>query len=160
MSGKAALPTVGPQLDGEDRPVSVIAATLRIMFGFVAAALVAGLVQVLFVAGEEIPGLSTARLESLGLLMLLAAAQSAVFAAPLALPVAVLAARRPIRSLVFFLGVGLVLAAAGFFAQQAGDGGGLALLNRYVLAAYLSSGLLGGLAYWFLAVPKRPASRP
>lgn len=139
--------------------MSVIAATLRIMFGFVAAALVAGLVQVLFVAGEEIPGLSTARLESLGLLMLLAAAQSAVFAAPLAVPVTVLAARRPIRSLVFFLGVGLVLAAAGFFAQQA-DGGGLALLNRYVLAAYLSSGLLGGLAYWFLAVPKRPASRP
>lgn len=135
----------------------MIAATLRIMFGLVAAALVAGLVQVLFVAGGEIPGLSAARLESLGLLMLLAAIQSAVFASPFVLVAAILATRRPIRSLALFLAAGAALAAAGFFVQQAGEGGGLAALNRYALAAYLASGLAGGLAFWFVAVPKKPS---
>lgn len=136
--------------------MSMIAATLRIMFGLMAAALVAGLVQVLFVAGGEIPGLSAARLENLGLLMLLAAIQSAVFASPFVLAAAILATWRPIRSLALFLAAGATLAAAGFFVQQAGEGGGFAALNRYALAAYLASGLAGGLAFWFVAVPKKP----
>jgi hypothetical protein len=134
---------------------------IRIIFGLALAALAAGLVQVLFVAGDELPllaqgGLSAERAQSLGLLTLLAATQSAVFAAPFAFLAAAIAAWQPIRSLLFFAGVGVAIAAAGFLAQYSAEAGPNTILNRYALAAYLASGLAGGLMYWLLAVPKKP----
>lgn len=142
--------------------MSLIAATIRIVFGLILAALAAGLVQVLFVAGDDLRGLASGaltseRAQSLGLLTLLAATQSAVFAAPFAFLAAAIAAWQPVRSLLFFLAVGGIIAAAGFLAQYAGEASGPnTILNRYALAAYLASGLTGGFVYWLAAVPKRP----
>lgn len=138
----------------------VAASILRVLFGFVAAVLVAGLVQVLFVAGDELAtGVSGERLQSLAMLLLLAATQSAVFAAPFAFLAAAVAAQRPPRSAVFFLAVGLAIGLAGFTAQYVAEGGPRTILNAYALAAYATSGLSGGFAYWIAAVPKRIAAR-
>lgn len=133
----------------------MLVALVRFLFGFVAAMLVAGAVQVLFVAGSDLlHGMPTSRLESLGLLMLLAATQSAVFSAPFAILAAAVAAWLSLRSVLFFAAAGTGIGLAGFFAQYAGEAGPETILNRYALAAYLASGLAGGLAYGYVAVPK------
>lgn len=131
---------------------------VRFILGFAAAVLAAGLVQVLFVAGYDdlIGGGAVSRFESLGLLVLLAATQTAVFATPFALLGAVVAAWRPIRSRLLFGAAGLAIGLAGFYAQHISEQGAEAILNRYALAAYAASGLVGGLVYWLVGVPKRP----
>ena len=111
--------------------------------------------QVLFVAGADLGGLSSGRLESLGLLVLLAAILSAVFAAPFALLAAGFAAWQQIRSPLFFVGAGLAIGLAGFFTQYVGEAGPQTILNRYALAAYAASGFVAGLIYWYVAVPKK-----
>jgi hypothetical protein len=139
----------------------MIVSFIRIVLGFVAAMLVAGAVQVLFVAGDEIVSgsVTSARLEALGLLTLLAATQSAVFSAPFAFLAAAVAAWRPIKSSLFFICVGIAIALASFLVQYVGEGGPSTILNRYALAAYVASGLVGGWIYWLVAVPKaRPSA--
>ena len=131
-------------------------ALIRFILGFVAAVLVAGVVQVAFVAGGDLIRAPVSTVENLSLLALLAATQSAVFSAPFAVLAVVAAAWLPTRSILYFGAVGLLIAAAGFFAQHVGEAGPTTILNRYALTAYLTSGLLGGLAYWFVAVPKKP----
>jgi len=129
---------------------------IRFILGLAAAALVAGAVQVAFVAGGDfMTGLSGGRLERLGMLVLLAAAQSAAFAAPLALLAAWVAGRLMIRSRLYFAAVGITIALAGVFAQSVSAAGLEAGLNRYALAAYAVSGLAAGLAYRFVAVQKK-----
>lgn len=144
--------------------MSVLVALLRVVFGFVAAVLAAGVVQVLFVAGldgvlDSGAGPNVARLQSLGLLALLAATQSAVFAAPFAFLAAAVAAWLPLRSVFFFIAAGLATALAGFFAQYAGEAGPQTILNRYALAAYVTSGFIGGVVYWLVAVEKSRKSK-
>lgn len=134
---------------------------IRFVFGFVAAMLAAGAVQVGFVAGGDLlSGLPAARLQSLGLLTLLAATQSAVFSAPFAALAAVVAAWLPIRSVVYFVAVGAAIALAGFFVQYVGEVGPDTILNRYALTAYSASGLVGGLVYWWLAAPRIRPPQP
>ncbi len=134
----------------------MLVSLIRFILGFVAAVLVAGAVQVAFVAGADLmAGASASRLESLGLLVLLAATQSAVFSAPFAILAAVVAASQPVRSALYFAAVGLAIALAGFFAQYAGEAGPDTILNRYALTAYVASGIAAGLAYWYVAVPKK-----
>lgn len=132
-------------------------AIVRFILGFIAAALTAGIVQVLFVAGLD--GVRTGGpvpIEGMGLLVLLAATQSAVFAAPFAVLAAVVAAWLPVRSRFYFLGVGLAIGLGGFFAQHVGESGPHTILNRYALTAYAVSGLAAGLVYWLAGVPKSP----
>jgi hypothetical protein len=140
----------------------MLVALIRFIFGFVAAVLVAGLVQVLFVAGGDLlqGAAPWSRLESLGLLALLAATQSAVFSVPFAVLAAVVAAWLSIRSVLFFAAAGLAIGLAGFLAQYAGEAGSETILNRYALTAYLASGFGAGLMYWYVAVPKRPRGKP
>ncbi len=128
---------------------------VRFVLGLAAAALVAGAVQVAFVAGGDL--FAGGRLERLGTLALLAAVQSAVFAAPFALLAAGLASRLTIRSRLYFAAAGVAIALAGFFVQSLRETGVEAALslNRYALAAYAASGLAAGLAYRLVAVPKR-----
>jgi hypothetical protein len=134
----------------------MLVSLIRFLLGFLAAVLVAGVVQVLFVAGDDLAGgLSGSHLESLGLLVLLAATQSAVFSAPFAILAAVVASWQPIRSVLYFAAAGIAIALAGFFAQYVGEAGPETILNRYALAAYAVSGLAAGLAYWYVAVPKK-----
>ena len=137
----------------------MLVSLIRFILGFVAAMLVAGAVQVAFVAGADLlGGASGARLESLGLLVLLAATQSAVFSAPFAILGAVVAFWQPIRSVLYFAVIGIAIALAGFFAQYVGEAGPETILNRYALAAYVASGFAAGLTYWYVAVPKMRAA--
>lgn len=139
----------------------MLVALIRFIFGFIAAVLVAGLVQVLFVAGGDLlQGMPAGRLESLGLLALLAATQSAVFSLPFAVLAAVVAAWLSIRSVLFSVAAGLAIGLAGFLAQYAGEVGPETILNRYALTAYLVSGFAAGFVYWYVAVPKKPRRTP
>lgn len=134
----------------------MLVSLIRFILGFIAAVLVAGAVQVGFVSGGDlVSGASVSRLESLGLLVLLAATQSAVFSAPFAILAAVVAAAQAVRSVLYFAAVGLAIALAGFFAQYVGEAGPDTILNRYALTAYAVSGIIAGLAYWYVAVPKQ-----
>lgn len=135
-------------------------AIVRFILGFIAAALVAGVAQVLFVTGLDgltiwVPDL----VDSMGLLMLLAATQSAVFALPFALIAAVVAGWLDVRSRFYFIGAGLLIGLGGFLAQHVGESGPTTIFNRYALAAYAVSGLLAGFAYWLAGVAKRPVAR-
>ncbi len=139
----------------------MVVAIVRFVLGFIAATLVAGLVQVLFVAGiGGVVSADSTRLQNLGLLVLLAATQSALFAAPFALITAVVAAWLPIRAAAFFIAAGAAIALAGFLAQWAGEGRDATILNLYAVTAYVASGLAGGLVYWAAGVPKKGGSRP
>lgn len=134
-------------------------ALIRFILGFAAAVLVAGAVQVLFVAGGDLIQGASGRLEGIGLLMLLAATQSAVFSGPFAVLAALIAGWLSIRSVLFFAGAGIAIALAGVLAQYAGEVGPETILNRYALAAYVASGFAAGLAYWYAAVPKKRPSK-
>ncbi len=136
-------------------------AIVRFILGFLAAALVAGVTQVLFVTGLDglriwVPDL----IDSMGLLALLAATQSAVFSLPFALLAAVVAGWLMVRSRFYFMGVGLAIGLGGFLAQHVGEAGPNTIYNRYALTAYAVSGLAAGFAYWLVGVPKgRTAAR-
>jgi uncharacterized membrane protein len=141
----------------------MIVSLIRFVLGFIAAVLIAGAVQVMFVAGIELVdgSLTGSRLEALGLLTLLAATQSAVFAAPFAVLAALVSGWQPIGSRLYFIAVGLAVGLAGFLTQYAGEGGAQTILNRYALAAYAASGLAAGYVYWLVGVQKsRPAPAP
>ena len=130
---------------------------VRFFLGFIAAVLTAGLAQVLFVAGFD--GVRTGgpvSIESMGLLVLLAATQSAVFAAPFAILAAIVAAWLPTRSRLYFMAAGLLIGLGGFFAQHVGESGPNTILNRYALTAYAVSGLAAGFVHWLAGVPKSP----
>lgn len=130
---------------------------VRFILGFIAAVLAAGVVQVLFVAGlDGVRAGGPVPIEGMGLLILLAATQSAVFAAPFALLAAVVAAWLPTRSRLYFIAAGLAIGLGGFFAQHVGESGPSTILNRYALTAYAVSGLAAGLVYWLVGVPKSP----
>ena len=57
-----------------------------------------------------------------------------------------------IRALPYYLIAGTVIAMLGFTAQYSSEVPGQpTIFNNYALAAYLTSGFLGGLAYWLTA---------
>lgn len=133
----------------------MLVSLIRFVFGFLAAVLVAGAVQVAFVAGSDLLTGLSARWQSLGLLTLLAASQAAVFAIPFAVLAATVAAWLPMRSPLYFLTAGIGIGLAGFLVQYVSETGPQTILNYYALTAYLASGALAGLVYWWLA--DRPA---
>lgn len=134
---------------------------VRFILGFLAAALVAGVTQVLFVTGLDglriwVPDL----IDSMGLLALLAATQSAVFSLPFAMLAAVMASWLAVRSRFYYMGVGLAIGLGGFLAQHVGEAGPNTIYNRYALTAYAISGLAAGFVYWLVGVPKRRKAAP
>jgi hypothetical protein len=133
--------------------VSAVVKIFKFLLGFTVAVLVAGAMQALFVTGSDALALDSARLESLGLLTLLAATQSAVFAAPFAILAALVANWLPIRSRFYYAACGVIIALAGFSAQYVSEAGSQTIYNSYALTAYLVSGLAAGLAYVFVAAP-------
>lgn len=135
----------------------MFATLLRVLFGFLIACLVAGLVKVGFVLPPlEVLALPDNvmydRLGDGGLLTLVAATQSAVFAAPFALVAAAIAEWQSFRSVFFYLLIGLAISVGGFAAIYASE---LAkepsIANGYAMTAYGLSGLAAGLVYWLLA---------
>jgi len=126
---------------------------LRVLLGFALACLAAGLTLVLFVytplelarehAGE--------RMSEAGLLALAVATHTAMFAAPFALIGAGFAEWQRIGGWLYYMLIGIAIAAVGFAAQSWTESGGEAqgsIRNGYAVAAFLMTGAVAGLVYW------------
>ncbi len=135
----------------------MISTLFRVLAGFVMACLVVGLTKVAFViTPAELSKLSgqalSDRLGAFGMLSLLAATHSAIFAAPFALIAMVIGEWQSIRNPMYFATAGVAIALAGFLAQYSSETGAAgSIANNYAFKAFLTAGFAGGLAYWMLA---------
>lgn len=135
----------------------MFATLLRVLFGFLLACLVAGLIKVGFVMPPtEVLALPENvmydRLGDAGLLTLVAATQSAVFAAPFALVAAAVAEWQSFRSVIFYLFIGLAISVGGFVAIYASElDKDPTIVNSYAMTAYGLAGLFAGFVYWAIA---------
>jgi MFS family permease len=137
--------------------LKLVTALVRIIVGFVLASIAAGFVMVMFVntptelltqPARQLPETAEHVLN----LTLLSAIQSALFAAVFVLIVAVVGELFSIRRPIFYLLFVAVIAFLGFVAQYMSETlGDPTVLNGYALAAFLTSGLLGGFVYWLAA---------
>ena len=135
----------------------MFATLLRVLFGFLAACLAVGFVQVAFVMPPaEIlampDNVMSDRLAEAGMLTLVAATQSAVFAAPFALVAAAIAEWQAIRGWIFHAFVGLVICGVGMASLYlaAGDSEPT-IANFYAGSAFGLAGIIGGTIYWLFA---------
>jgi hypothetical protein len=130
---------------------------LRVLFGFIVACLVAGAVTVAFVVTPadiaSLPaGAQSEHLANAGVLALLAATHSAIFAFPFAMLANGIGEMWHIRSWLYYAVVGLLIGAGGFVAYYANEVVGQpSIFNSYALTAFLTIGTIGGLAYWLVA---------
>ena len=135
----------------------ILGALSRILLGFVVACLVAGAVTAAFVITPSdvaaLPDdLRPERLNNAGTLSLLAATHSAIFSFPFALLVIGFAEWRAIRSWLYYVIAGIVIALGGFGAEYLIEAGTQpSIVNDYAARAFLTVGFAGGLAYWLLA---------
>lgn len=143
----------------------MVRALIRVIVGLLVACLAAGLVQVLFVvtpadlARTESAALAD-RVGSAGLLTLLAATQTAVFAAPFALLAGIFGEWQRITNWVFYGLAGLAIGIAGFAAQYSAEGPAATIVNDYALRAFLTTGFIAGFVYWMVAGRHAGHSRP
>jgi hypothetical protein len=130
---------------------------LRVLFGFIIACLVAGLVTVAFVVTPaDIAALPAEaqpeRLGNAGVLSLLAATHSAIFALPFALIAIGIAELWRVRSWIYYVLAGIAIALGGFAAEYLNEvPGHPSIFNNYALGAFIAVGVLSGLAYWLIA---------
>jgi hypothetical protein len=129
---------------------------VRILIGLLAACLVAALVIVLHaIAPDDFTTLSgvalTAKMARLAELTALTATLQSIFVLPLALIGIVVCEVHRVRSPGVYGVLGLVIAAAGFWLQYAGESDAATIVNPYAAWAYAIEGVAGGLAYWLLA---------
>ena len=132
---------------------------LRDAFGFIVACFAAAATMVGFVATPAEFAHGDHTLAAAGALTLLTAIDSARFTALFALIAASAAEWRSIRGWIYYAVAGIAIATAGFTAQYASASGGQpALVDNYVLTAFLTAGFVGGIVYWLCA--GRRAGRP
>lgn len=130
---------------------------LRILIGFAAACLAAGLTMVLFVfTPSEIAGLPPdVASDRLGKTLELAgvvAVQAALFSAPFALVAAAVGEALRNRDWTYYVIAGLVISGLGFFAQHSTEQTGQpSIVNNYALTAFLTAGFVGGMVYWLFS---------
>ena len=141
------------------------------------ACLAAGLTMVLFVYTpvELATELPASALREVGLLALAAATHSAVFAAPFALIGAGFGEWQRIGSWLYYVLVGIAIAAIGFLAQFWTEAAGEAsIVNSYAVTAFIVTGFVAGIVYWLFSgrfarrrdrepeiiSPARPAAPP
>jgi len=138
---------------------------IRVLCGFIVACLIAGAVTVAFVVTPaDIAALPAdarpERLGSAGVLSLLAATHSAIFAFPFALILVAFAEWRAIRSWLYYVLAGIAIALGGFAAVYLNEVGGQpSIINDYALRTFLTVGFFGGLAYWLVAGRKAGGKR-
>ena len=138
---------------------------LRVLFGFIVACLIAGVVTVAFVVtpadiANLPPEAQPERLGNAGILALLAATHSAIFAFPFAIIAIGIAELSHVRSRIYYALVGIAIALGGFAAAYLNEVSGQpSILNGYALAAYLAVGV-GRRAYLLAGrrSPRRAAS--
>jgi hypothetical protein len=130
---------------------------LRVLFGFAIACLVAGAATVAFIVSPadiaSLPADAQAdRLGNAGVLALLTATHSAIFAFPFALLAIGFAELQRVRSWLFYALVGAVISLGGLAAIHLNEVEGQpSILNDYALIAFATTGVLAGLAYWLVA---------
>lgn len=133
--------------------LTFVGSVLRFLIGFILACLAAGFVQVLFaVTPTELVAAGEERWGEAGTWGLLSATQIAVFAAPFALIAALVSEWQGIRSFAYHAIVAMAIAVAGFGLIHMNESPAEAsIVNSYAMAAYLTSGFVGGLVYWLFA---------
>lgn len=133
--------------------LTFLGALLRILIGFAIACLAAGFVQVLFaVTPAELVVAGDERLGEALTWGLLSATHIAVFAAPFALLAVLISEWQGIRSFAYHAIVAMVIAVAGFGLIHMNETASEpSIVNSYAMAAYLTSGFVGGLVYWLFA---------
>lgn len=130
---------------------------VRVLFGFIVACLVAGVAIVAFViTPADIASLPSNvrsdRLTNAGMLSLLAATHSAIFAFPWALVAVIIGEWQKVRSWIYYALVGIAIALGGFAAEYMTEvGGEPTIVNDYAFRAFLTVGFFGGFAYWLFA---------
>ena len=124
---------------------------LRILAGFVAASLAAGATQVLFVVDPAEIFVSRESAAAAGLLTAMAATQAATFALPFAVLAIGISEIFHLRGWLTFMVWGALIAVSGYATVVAGEGETLSLRTTYALWAFVTSGAVAGLTYWFLA---------
>lgn len=144
---------------------------IRVLFGFALASLAAALTLILFVYAPgdlaSLPSdLSGERMSEAGLFALVITPYIAVSAALPALAGVIFAEARKVAGWTFYTVAGIGTAATGFLIQHLSEAPGQAtILHNYALVAFLTSGLVGGFAYWafsgrFAARRGGPAASP
>jgi hypothetical protein len=124
---------------------------LRIAAGFAAASLAAGAAQTLFVIDPGQIFASAEGAAAVGLLITMAATQTATFALPFALIALVLSEVFALKGWLTYVSWGVLIALSGFATVMAGDGEVLSFGNAYALWAFLISGAVAGWVYWAVA---------
>lgn len=135
----------------------MLATFARVLTGFVLACLTAGLAQILFIMTPAQFVQLTAqgfqeRASQAGVLTLLAATHAAIFSAAFTLIAGGIGESFRIRTPVYYIATGAIIAALGFTAQYASEVAGQpTIFNAYAMTAFAVSGLLAGFVYWLAA---------
>lgn len=147
----------------------MIGRIFRVLFGFVLACLAAGTALALFVTTPveiftEVSGLPAdvawGRMANLGLLAMLTATALGMFAAPLAVVAIGISEWRGIRAQGYYLLAAIAIALIGFFVQQSSETpGDPTIVNKFALAAFLTTGFVGGTVYWLMSGRRAGADR-
>ena len=128
---------------------------LRVIIGFVLACLLAALTKVFFAFSPAelfnlLPDVAWSRVS----LALPIATHTAIFAAPFALLAALIGEWRGWRDWTYYTLAGIGIALVGFFAQYTSETAiqGWSITNsNYPLITFLTTGFMGGLAYWLFS---------
>jgi hypothetical protein len=127
---------------------------IRVLIGFTLASLAAALTLVLFVYAPAdwaslAADLTGERLSEAAYFALVVTPHIAVYAAPPALLGVLFAEARKVAGWSFYAVAGIATAAAGFVVFHLGEAPDqTTILQNYALVAFLTSGFVGGLAYW------------
>ncbi len=147
----------------------MIGSIFRVLIGFVLATLAAGITLALFVTTpmeiyaevSRLPAdVAWERLAEQSLHAALTATALGIFAAPLALVAIGVSEWRGIRAQGFYLLVAVAIALLGFFVQQSTEApGAMTILNKFALAAFLTTGFSAGTVYWLVSGRSAGAGR-
>ena len=139
----------------------MIGCIIRVLIGFVLASLSAGVTLALFVTTpveiytevSRLPAdVAWERLANLGLLAGLTATALGMFAAPLAIVAIGISEWRGFRAHGYYLLAAVAIALLGFFVQQSTESpGDPTIVNKFALAAFLTTGFVGGTVYWLIS---------
>ena len=147
------------------RGAKTLATLGRVVAGFIAACLAAGIAKVLFVFPPAELAVLPAnafsdRIADVVVYALLAATHSAIFAAAFVLIASIIGEWFAVRNFAYYAAVGIVIALLGLMAQFESEVAGQpTILNAYALTAFITAGFVAGLAYWLIAGRKAGGGR-
>ena len=128
---------------------------IRVIIGFTLACLVAGLAKVLFAfTPMELSNMAPEAASDRISLALPVAVHQAIFAAPLALLAIIAGETQRWRDWAYYALAGVVIALLGFAAQFSSESatqGWSVTSNTYPFVSYLTTGFVGGIAYWLVS---------